>query len=268
MPSVKRGISSSRYSPYAPYRSSRRTRYSTSRTAASRISSRRPRNTRQIVRRAVMNMSETKEINCISKSQPLVHNQVPIAALQSADPLTGQSTRNLTYCVQGSDDGTRDGANVHGLNVDMNIVFDIPSPATDGLTLAAVADNSMARVVCWEADMHTVKDLAATLEAQLFTPTGLVQDPNLTMTYLNRKDFRIISDDIINVTPHGHAAGRPHQYVYRKNIPINKNIAYNANSYIPTKQIGVCVIGHSSQATDGHMIGTYRVAWKFAWKDL
>ena len=265
MPGVKRGMSSSRYTAY---KSQRRNRYSTSRAAASRMSKRGSRSTRQVVRRAVMGMSETKEINCISNSMHLPQNQLPTVALSAVNPTLGQNSRNLTYCLQGHQDGTRDGANVHGLNVDMNIVFDIPTAAAEGLTLAPVADNTMARVVCYEADMHTVKDMKDTLESKLFTPTGLIQDPNLTMTYLNRKDFRIISDDIINVTPHGHAAGRPHQYVYRKNIPINKNVAYNANSYVPTKQIGVCVVGHSSQATDGHIIGMYRVAWKYAWKDI
>lgn len=284
MPAIKRGMSSSRFTGYT--RPSKRTRYNTATTARRRINSRSRMNPRSLIKRTLMNMTETKEVNCISDYADLKHNFVPTAALsQKGTAVAGQDSRNLTFCLQGNEDNRREGDKVYAQNVDLNIIFTIPDNMNksgsnlDGDGNHHPYDKTLCRVIVYEADHNTFKQMADTVEDKVLTPYGLVVDPNKALTYLNRKDFRIVSDDVIECREgayqivgsseggmYKNATGT--QNIYRKNIILNKSLEYT-DAYTPTKQLGCFVVPFNNHnLTDGTAIGKYRMSWKFNFKDI
>lgn len=275
--SVKRGPSSYRFP--SSRTGIKKTSYGKSKTRtfrASRTMTPR-RSVAQAVRRAVMGMSELKEINAISAYVPINHDDIPAVAVSGTGKdrdgnvriaVAGQDTRNLTYCTMGSNNNQRDGNTVYGMDLDTNIHFNIPDLATGELDMTKIhPDNALFRVIFYEADHNTFKQMTNNVEKNLLTPIGLASDANPVLTFLNRKDFRILSDELVDVRHTGAGSyGTPTHYVYNKKIPIRKNLTY-VDAYTPNKQMGVVVVGHGGLHA-ASKIGDYRISWKFTFKDL
>jgi len=177
----------------------------------------------------------------------------------------GNDSRNLTYCLKGTKQSDREGSSCYGMDLDMNIHFSIPREAASD---ANQPDNALCRVIFFEADHNTFINMADNVEKNLFEPIGLVKDENLIATYLNRKDFRIVSDEVVDIRHTGSGGiDRPTQYMYNKKIPIRKNLTY-VDAYTPTKQLGCVVVGHGAGLGLGNVFGGYRLSWKFTFKDM
>jgi hypothetical protein len=277
-------MSASRYGPAS--KRYKRTSYNTATAARSRINRRM--NPRALIKRTLMNMTEMKEVNCVTDYHDLKHNFVPSAAIaQKGTAIAGQDSRNLTFCLQGNEDNRREGNKIYGQNVDLNIVFNIPDnenksgSAADGDGLQHPYDKTMCRIIVYEADHNTFKQMADTVESNVMTPLGLVADDCKALSYLNRKDFRIVSDDVIECREGAwqivgsssleggmwkNSTGT--QNIYRKNIPINKTLDY-VDAYTPTKQLGCFVVPFNNHNwTTNVAVGKYRMAWKFNFKDI
>jgi len=275
-----RGASSTRFPKYK--------RSSKSRTAyqpyARNNRSAPRRSVSQLVKRTVMGLSETKEINAISNYVSLKHNYIQATSLKGdgyqqgtstqMEAVEGQDSRNLTFTTPGTGNQKREGESIYALDVDCNIHFQVPK--SDAAASDSVPENPTVRVIFYEADHNVFRKYGndqGGLEAHLLQPVGLIGDQNLVTSYLNRKDFRILSDEVINIAHQGGTShNNPLQYFYNKKIPIRKTLTY-ADAYTPTKQMGVLVVayGQNGMTTDGEsstVFGQYRLAWKFNFKDM
>jgi len=269
-PMRKRGPSSTRFpstnkrgrSTYG-YAPRKRNRYTTPRRSVS-----------MVVKRAVMGLADTKEINAISKYEPLSHNTIRATAITGdgkglggtdLTAVDGHDSRNLTYCLEGRTSANRDGNNIYAMDLDTSIHFSVPK-VSEGSTKEP--DNALVRIIFYEADHNTFKQQVNNIEQHLMTPQGLSSDECVVAGYLNRKDFRIVSDEVIDIRHSGSGSiERPTQYIYNKKIQIRKNLTY-VDAYTPTKQMGVLVLGHAAGVAKDYQFGQYRVAWKFTFKDM
>lgn len=269
-PMRSRGPSSYRFPTTRPYSKNKAKSYSGKKYT--RPSARR--SVAMQVRRAVMGLSDTKEINAISDYRDLKHNEVRNTAITGdgynrdgtkQTAVLGQDTRNLTYSLQGNSNEKRDGNSVYAMDLDTNIHFSLPHEAASD---ASLPDNGLVRIIFYEADHNTFKNAGNNVEKQLMSPVGLVSDQNVICSFLNRKDFRILSDEVVDIRHTGSGGiDRPTQYVYAKKIPLRKNLTY-VDTYTPTKQMGVLVLGHAAGLAGGAKFGAYRIQWKFCFKDM
>lgn len=267
------------YSRYSPYSKStyNRSRTNTAKRAKSRVSARF--STKRLIKKTLMNMTETKAINGITDYLDLYHNKIPAAAIDVKPVVTGQTLRNLTFSTLGDDSKSRDGASIYAKGIDMNIHIQVPDNYAFAEATRWYTDNFMGRLVVYEVDHSLAYDVAETVEKKLFTPLNLVADANLLLTELNHTDFRILSDTMINsnntamTITGGNVNGGyqhvgPHQIVVKKSISLNKNVTY-VDAHTPNKKVGMVFIGYSGKnMLNTDLIGKYRVSWKFTWKDI
>jgi hypothetical protein len=279
----KRGYSSSSGGPGTAYGSRRPAKRSKSAPVGGRT--KKKYSFAKKVKSIVLRQMETKMTNQVGIID-IKHNEFTShdeGALGSANEKRC-FLQNMTGCVQGDTSRTRDGMEVHSMDVRIKgMLYLRNSMQTNDSGTTHVPSRTMyCRIIVCELDRSDGINLTTGTPSGFITDPKLLPNDNIAATMINtvNRDYKVLYDQVISVTNNqSNDTGAvtndlytwPNQKYIDIKIPINKKLVYDKNAFTPSKSHHFYICAYDSEndvQTNGHVLGKAHLQVFHRFKDV
>lgn len=235
-----------------------------------------PLSARAVVKKALLGLSETKVINAATVFTAVLSNQANGVVASAINANASNTTRNLTYVVEGASPENRIGDKIYAQDLHLKMHFQIPEAVLTGVTNDAYTKSTAVRIIVFETDRDRM--LSANYSTDLLAPGFLFSDAQKIMCDLDKQRYRILKDHrIVLSNPELIWQGQvtdeynwmPEIGFYETKVKLNKVLDYVGGGNEPHKMIGVIWLAQNDNSLgNGTVLGNVRVSWTFRFKDM